>query len=207
MPRAALQPAVQLTRTNPNTLPAPCFLPAPILPFTGGAGSSGFTLDRMAKTVDLQARLAARREASPEEFSEALKMREGACGLRCLVASLLGRLPGPWRRSVACANAAAAAHGVSACALYGPQAVRIAGDAAVLVHFSGQLQGCTRFLPTAMPPSPHILTIPSPPPFHLLAGSYGKAGIAPTGSVDNVPAGAFYLKEVLPNANRVYARK
>jgi hydroxymethylglutaryl-CoA synthase len=81
----------------------------------GGKGpSAAFSLDGIAKKVDLQARLGARREASPEEFTAALKMREG---------------------------------------------------------------------------------------------SYGKSGITPVGSVDNVPAGAFYLKEVTATSTRVYERK
>lgn len=29
----------------------------------------------------------------------------------------------------------------------------------------------------------------------------------PKGSLDNVPDGAYYLKEVAPNHNRIYARK
>ena len=38
-------------------------------------------------------------------------------------------------------------------------------------------------------------------------GSYGKTGVVPAGSVDHVPAGAFYLKEVQGQGTRVYARK
>lgn len=36
---------------------------------------------------------------------------------------------------------------------------------------------------------------------------YGKGGASPSGSIENVPAGAFYLKEVAGNFNRIYARK
>lgn len=78
------------------------------------AAGSAFSLGRIKSTVDLQARLGARAEASPEEFTAALKLREAG---------------------------------------------------------------------------------------------YGKTGVTPAGSVDNVPAGAFYLKEVTATANRVYARK
>ncbi len=80
----------------------------------GTSGSNGFTLGRIQQTVGLKARLAGRREASPEEFTAALAMREA---------------------------------------------------------------------------------------------SYGKADKHPAGSVDNVPAGAYYLKEVGKNFNRIYARK
>lgn len=80
----------------------------------GRASKSGFTAERIAKTSNVQARLAARREAEPAEFSAALSMREA---------------------------------------------------------------------------------------------SYGKAGVQPKGSVDNVPAGAFYLKEVTANHSRIYERK
>jgi hydroxymethylglutaryl-CoA synthase len=41
----------------------------------------------------------------------------------------------------------------------------------------------------------------------LREGSYGKVGAVPAGSVDHVPAGAFYLKEVAGNGARAYARK
>jgi hydroxymethylglutaryl-CoA synthase len=37
--------------------------------------------------------------------------------------------------------------------------------------------------------------------------NYGRGGFTPAGSLDNVPSGAYYLKEVMGNHNRVYARK
>jgi hydroxymethylglutaryl-CoA synthase len=36
---------------------------------------------------------------------------------------------------------------------------------------------------------------------------YGKIGATPAGSIDNVPAGAFFLKEVTKEGGRVYAQK
>ena len=75
---------------------------------------AAFSLPRIQSTVQLQQRLSARREASPDEFTAALKMREAA---------------------------------------------------------------------------------------------YGRAGYTPVGSVADVPEGAYYLKEVAGNHNRVYARK
>lgn len=78
------------------------------------ANKDGFSLGRIQSTVGVQARLAARKEASPEEFTSALAMREA---------------------------------------------------------------------------------------------SYGKSAFTPAGSIDNVPAGAYYLKEVGKNYTRVYDRK
>jgi hydroxymethylglutaryl-CoA synthase len=80
---------------------------------TAPAGAE-FSLGRIARAVDVPARLAARREAQPEELSAALRLREAA---------------------------------------------------------------------------------------------YGRSAFAPAGSVDDVPAGAFYLDKVLPAGQRVYARK
>ena len=36
---------------------------------------------------------------------------------------------------------------------------------------------------------------------------YGKSGASPVGSVDNVPSGAYFLKEVTKEGGRVYERK
>jgi len=41
----------------------------------------------------------------------------------------------------------------------------------------------------------------------LREAAYGKSGYTPVGSVDNVPGGAWYLKEVTPAHTRVYERK
>jgi len=81
----------------------------------GRAGNpNGFSLSRIASTVGLKNRLASRREATPEEFTAALGMREAG---------------------------------------------------------------------------------------------YGKSSFTPQGSIDNVPSGAYYLKEVGKNHNRIYERK
>ena len=41
----------------------------------------------------------------------------------------------------------------------------------------------------------------------LREASYGRAGFEPAGSIENVPAGAHYLKAVKPGGQRVYEVK
>ena len=53
---------------------------ASLFSLEGSKGTGQWTLPRIAETVNLKARLAARRVASPAEFTEALAMREASYG-------------------------------------------------------------------------------------------------------------------------------